>query len=279
MNQGIAPTLRCDCEQRDLQAAYNYCMRPERETSFPISGAYERRYDFCNRCGHFFGRHNMDLSALYDGDYLDATYGDAARMRASYERIIALPDGRSDNRARVRRVNDFMSARSEAVGRRLLDIGAGLGVFCHGMVAAGWSCTAFDTDRRFADHISAILGIETVTGDFLLYPMEKLGVFDLVALNKVLEHVEDPVGILAKAGLAARPGGIIYLEVPDGEAASPFGQDREEFFIEHHHVFSPASVTATVERAGLRLLRLERLHEPSDKYSLAIFAAPVEGGT
>ena len=58
---------------------------------------------------------------------------------------------------------------------------------------------------------------------------------------------------------------------PDVAAAAE-GPGREEFFIEHHHVFSPASLVLMAEKAGLSLTRLERLREPSSKFTLAMFA-------
>jgi hypothetical protein len=94
-----------------------------------------------------------------------------------------------------------------------------------------------------------------------------------VTFNKVLEHVEDPVALLAKAAELLEPQGFVYAEVPDGEAAAVEGPGREEFFIEHHHVFSPASLALTAARAGLSALAIERLREPSTKFTLRAFLA------
>jgi 2-polyprenyl-3-methyl-5-hydroxy-6-metoxy-1,4-benzoquinol methylase len=95
-----------------------------------------------------------------------------------------------------------------------------------------------------------------------------LGRFDLVTYNKVLEHVKDPVKLLQKAQDHLLPGGFIYVEVPDGEAAMIDGKDREEFLLGHIHVFSAASLALMATRAGLSICRLERLREPSKKYTL-----------
>ena len=100
---------------------------------------------------------------------------------------------------------------------------------------------------------------------------EQLGQFDVITFNKVLEHVEDPVTMLARATRHLNPKGFVYVEVPDGEAASVEGSEREEFFIEHHHVFSPASMAMTAERAGFRVEALERLREPSTKFTIRTF--------
>jgi hypothetical protein len=101
--------------------------------------------------------------------------------------------------------------------------------------------------------------------------VDELGRFDIVAFNKVLEHVPDPVEMLARGTHNVAEGGFVYVEVPDGPAAAEDGFGREEFFIEHLHVFSPDSLALTAKRAGLRPLRVDRLQEPSTKYTLCAF--------
>jgi hypothetical protein len=101
-----------------------------------------------------------------------------------------------------------------------------------------------------------------------------LGLHDLVTLNKVLEHVDDPTAMLARAAGSLLPGGFLYVEVPDGDAAAAAGPGREEFFVEHLHAFSPASLAMLARRAGLSPLRVDRLREPSGKYTLAAYCVP-----
>lgn len=270
----IKPTLKCPCDSRYLQAAFHYDAPPAGETVFDCGGGqYERGYSRCGLCGHWFSDNSMDLSGLYGGAYVDNTYG--ARMRQTFDRIQALPPEKSDNAGRVTRVLDF--ARTHfAAGKvpRLLDIGAGLGVFPHRMKEAGWQCTALDPDERVARHAREVIGIEGITGDFMQIETATLGPFDVVTFNKVLEHVEDPVAMLARAKPLLAPEGFVYFEVPDGEAAASEGPGREEFFIEHHHVFSSASATLLAVRAGFKPLLTQSLCEPSSKFTLRVFATP-----
>jgi SAM-dependent methyltransferase len=271
------PTLGCPCAGRHLVGAFAYSARPDGEVAFPLAGDYRRDYRRCTLCEHWFSRHTMDLSALYDGTYVDATYGDG--MRRTYERIMALPPERSDNLGRVAVVRAFAERRFAATrpSPRLLDVGAGLAVFPARMTAHGWRCTALDPDPRAAAHASDIAGVTAVTGDFRALA-GGLGDFDVVSFNKVLEHVEDPVAMLAAARHLVAPGGFVYIELPDAAAAVD-GPGREEFFIEHHHVFSAASVGLLAVRAGFRLLALEALREPSGKYTLRGFLEPLPDET
>ena len=102
---------------------------------------------------------------------------------------------------------------------------------------------------------------------------DELGSFDLVTLNKVLEHVRGPITMLKRAHTLLREGGTVYVEVPDGERAAADGPGREEFFVEHVCAFSEASLGLALERAGLVERRVESVRDPSGKYTLVAFAA------
>ena len=115
-------------------------------------------------------------------------------------------------------------------------------------------------------------GVRAVCGDFM--DGHDFGRFDLVTFNKVLEHVADPVAMLTAATTYLKPGGFVYLEVPDGEGAVRAGWGREEFFIDHPHIFSAASVALMARQAGFSISETERLREPSGKYTLRAFLAP-----
>jgi 2-polyprenyl-3-methyl-5-hydroxy-6-metoxy-1,4-benzoquinol methylase len=217
----------------------------------------------------------MDMSGMYGGDYVSSTYGGG--LKCAFDRIVTLPAEQSDNEGRVRRVDafatEYFGGRSGGGdGRSVLDVGSGLCVFLHRMKASGWQCTALDPDASAAAHARDTVGVDAVHGDFMI--ANDLGLYDLVTFNKVLEHVVDPIAMLARARKYVKPEGLVYVELPDGEAAAVEGQGREEFFIDHHHVFSGASLAHLVVRAGFILLRMERLREPSTKYTLVAFMAP-----
>lgn len=268
---------RCPCGIEDYRTVFVYREPPEGEVrfSFSSSGRYYREVLQCRVCSHFVSVHEMDMSGMYAGDYVSSTYADKEGILKTFERIIALDPSRSDNHGRVRRILDYVRSRAgvSSADHRIpsvLDVGSGLCVFLHAMKAAGWSCLALDDDERLTSHASEVVGVDAVRCSFM--EAGDLGRFDLITFNKVLEHVEDPVAMLAKSASYLGENGLVHLELPDGEAAVHAGPDREEFFIDHHHVFSMASMAVLVAKAGFRLLRAERLHEPSGKYTLCGFA-------
>src|SRR5436853_7458598 len=137
------------------------------------------------------------------------------------------------------------------------------------MRQAGWTCTPVDPDTRAAHHLRTRVGVEAICSDFR--KVDHIGTFDVVTLNKVLEHVEDPVQMLRHVHSVLSPDGFVYIELPDGEMAARFGQERQEFFIEHFHVFSFASTVMLASRAGFSPVCVERLQEPSAKFTLRGF--------
>jgi len=267
--------LRCLCGGAAFEKVFEYTAAPQGENRFPQvgRGGYYRQIKRCRVCGHCLSVHEMDLDGLYGGVYVDSVYGPDG-LRKAFERIVALPPAKSDNAGRVARVRDF-AARYWG-GRRaagsLLDIGSGLAVFTHAMKAHGWRAVALDPDPRAAAHASRTAGVEAVCARFPDHCIR--GQFDLVTFNKVLEHAEDPAAMLAASRRLVSAQGFLYVEVPDGETAAEQGSGREEFFIEHHHIFSAASLAILVRSSGFRLLEMERLREPSTKYTLRAFCAP-----
>jgi 2-polyprenyl-3-methyl-5-hydroxy-6-metoxy-1,4-benzoquinol methylase len=262
------------CHSASLRVHFVYSEPPPLETRFPLTAGetYWRELHRCDGCGHFLESFGLDQSRLYSGEYVTSLYQDREGLRLHFDRINALPVGKSDNIGRARHVDAFARAHfgGDDNALRLLDVGAGLGVFPARMKVFGWDCTAIDMDERLAVHYRDVVGVRGLVAD--VRRVQGLGPFDLVTFNKVLEHVEDPVAMLASVARLLATGGIVYIELPDGEAAEIEGKEREEYLLGHMHVFSFASFALLIANAGFELLSCERLREPSTKFTLRGFA-------
>jgi 2-polyprenyl-3-methyl-5-hydroxy-6-metoxy-1,4-benzoquinol methylase len=263
------------CRRDDRVVVHVFEEPPPGEVRFDVRGTYRRELRRCVHDGHVVSVHTMEMAGLYDGAYADATYG-ADGMRRTFERVLALPRDRSDNAGRIESLLAHAATQIRAATPRLLDVGSGTGVFPYGVQAAGWKVTASDPDERAVRHLREVAGVEAVHADFLTTDLERLGVHDVVTFNKVLEHVIDPVEMLARARSILGPGGFVYVEVPDAEgaAADAAGFDREEFFVDHHHVFTRQSAVLLADAARFRVVELDQLQEPSTKYTLRLFLSP-----
>jgi len=267
-----AAALSCFCDQPDPVPAFQYDRPPEGETRFDWKEqTYRRGYRRCKKCGHWSAEIEMDLTDFYRGGYVDGTYGE--RMKETFLKILALPAEQSDNHGRVRRVLEYAEKHFEKKETHtLLDVGSGLAVFPYRMKEHGWQVTALDPDARAAEHAQRRAGVRAVHADFMEWEPAPREFFDVITLNKVLEHVEDPVAMLARARRWISPQGFLYAEVPDVSAAEG-GPAREEFCIEHLHIFSSASLAQASHRAGWSRLGGFEFREPSSKYTLCAFLA------
>ena len=264
------------CDSAKFKVVYIYSEPPKGEISIPLAEKveYSREITSCVQCGHYYSLHEMELSDLYEGQYVDSTYGDADGIKNTFERIINIPLSQSDNKARVIKVDEVAKRLLDSSVERgeqlsVLDVGSGLCVFLHEMKKLGWDCTSLDPDKRAAQHAKDVVGVKAVCSDFRR--AKNLGKFHLISFNKVLEHVEDPILMLSQSREYLEKGGVVYVELPDGEAAARDSFLREEFFIDHNHVFTFSSISMLAKRSGYRAQLLERLREPSSKYTLRIF--------
>jgi len=267
----IGPPLHCPCGGDRFRTEHTYFAPPVGETRFADTENYRREIYRCTLCGHFVSVFDL-TSDFYAGAYVDGTYGDEAGMRKTFDRIMALPPDKSDNTGRVARIDAYATQNLPSETRTVLDVGSGLCVFLARMKMSGWTGTALDPDERAARHAREVAGVNGIAGSL---PNASLGRFDAITFNKVLEHVPDPISLLAHALPLVEPHGFVYVELPDGEAAARSeGFGREEFFVEHFHVFSLASIACLADRAGFDAQVVERLREPSGKYTLRAFLTP-----
>lgn len=132
---------------------------------------------------------------------------------------------------------------------RVLDIGAGRGVFVDEARAAGLDVLATDLEPAAARVWSA-RGVRGVVADAFAPPFRGTP-FDVVRLKEVIEHVEDPRALVVASASILRPGGYLIAHVP-----SPFSQfyPAGNFWDDYTHVrpFSRHGLMRLMEDSGLR---------------------------
>ncbi|MGE0268303.1 MAG: class I SAM-dependent methyltransferase [Candidatus Omnitrophota bacterium] len=265
--------LKCPfTRSTNFQKVFEYNEKPEGEIQFSFNAGkqYHREIWQCVDSRHYLSIHDMDMSQIYSEEYVNSTYQDEDGLNRTFQRIIGLDPGQSDNAGRIKHVDRFAKEYFKDASRiDVLDVGSGLGVFPFGIQQAGYRCTALDPDQRAAKHMNDRVGVNAVCADFMNF--DTLQRFDIITFNKVLEHVHDPAGMLARSKEFLKDDGFIYIEIPDGEMAAREGKHREEFFIDHIHVFSFLSTLLFIQKSGFEALAVERLREPSTKYTLRAF--------
>lgn len=135
---------------------------------------------------------------------------------------------------------------------RILDVGCAVGGQLWAFQQLGYrNLLGIDPSPRCALVARERFGIQVLTGAlFDLDPKE--GLFDLIILGSVVEHLRDPCPALARLAKLLAPGGFLYAEVPDvlhftEVIDAPF----QEFSMEHINFFSPHSLSNLMARLGL----------------------------
>jgi SAM-dependent methyltransferase len=246
-----------------------------------VHHGYTRRWVECQQCGVATNvlpeESALRLAALraayYEVDFMGSDIGE------KYRRVMSMPAGQSDNAGRVARVMDFVRRWSGAPAQpRVMDIGAGTGVFLSRLVdqtAGAWQYLGIEPDPRAAAHLRQLEKFAVVEAMYLGQP--ELRGFNLVTLNKVLEHIEQPLPFLLQVVQSLVPDdGLLYVEVPDKLTTRLRSPQDNILGALHCHLYDPTSLGYLLRRAGLELLCVNRVAEPSGKLSVYAFAAPAE---
>ena len=261
-------SIGCYCGEHNNNLAYVYKKKPHGEMSYEFNNnKYFRKYFKCKVCDHHFSSHNLDLSNLYKGNYISSTYGDYEGLKKRFLKIKKLKKSNSDNFYRTKRIEKFISDKNIPTNIKMLDIGSGLGIFPFLIKKKIKNISLIETDNLNVLFLKKYLKFENVYLNFNQIRNKK---FDFITLNKVLEHIEKPNFFLKKYFKLLNKNGYFYIEVPDNMAKIE-SYLREEFYIEHHHVFSISSLENLICRVGGTVLRIERIRDPSGKFTLFCF--------
>ncbi len=264
--------IKCICGSDDFALKFSHDKpAPNDKVFFPIDDDYKHEIHECLRCGHHMAWNSFDDEVLYDGQYVEKTYGD--QLENTFKKIVSLPPEQSDNVARVNNLLEYSDSYFlDNNTKSVMDVGSGICVFLHEMKRRNpnWKYMAVDPDPVQAKHARETVGIESIQSDFMRLNNQE-NTYDIISFNKVLEHVPDPVAMLAKSKSYLKEGGLVYVELPDATQAAKEGKDRQEFFVEHLCAFSMPSITILAERAGFIPLSVERIRDPSKKYTLRAF--------
>ena len=139
-------------------------------------------------------------------------------------------------------------------GRRLLDVGAYVGVFVEVAQAAGWQAEGIEPSQWGAQYAQA-RGLKVTQGTLANggWPDES---FEAITMWDVIEHFGDPLSELKHAFRLLMPGGVIVVHTIDvGSLTARVMGEHWPFLMEMHIMFfSRATMRAMLEKAGFEYL-------------------------
>jgi SAM-dependent methyltransferase len=133
-------------------------------------------------------------------------------------------------------------------GRRLLDVGAGTGVFTETFAERCDEVVAVEPDGALQAELERRLGrmpnVRVVHGDLTALPQGQR--FDTLACFNVLEHIDDDVGALRSFRERLEPGGTLLLLVP----AHPSLYGSMDRTVGHRRRYTRQSLGRALANAG-----------------------------
>lgn len=145
----------------------------------------------------------------------------------------------------------ILASFAKAPGRRLLDVGCGLGQFVRTATALGWDAKGIDLARD-AVAIAKRHGVRCDVTDFFSSELdgERL---DVVTMFEFIEHIADPVRFFERTGHLLNPGGLLYLTTPNFSSLDQkaLGARWRVIHPEHLLYFTPRTLRRAVEQVGM----------------------------
>ena len=146
---------------------------------------------------------------------------------------------------------------------KMLDIGPGTGIFLHLAREKGWDPYGIDLCDLSAEKAREEFDLSIDVGEFESFCYEP-GSFDAITMLDVLEHARDPIAFLRRAHELLRPGGMLYIAVPNQQCLLPFILDRyvqlggpagrwivDRLYVSPHlYYFNPDVLTRALEQTG-----------------------------
>jgi SAM-dependent methyltransferase len=184
----------------------------------------------------------------------------------SYHRLISKAGETSPHRWRTHREALLQHKQSGA----LLDLGCSSGAFLEFLKSERWKLYGIEMSVDCARRAEMRTGADVFVGDILNAPFPSES-FDAITCFDVLEHLYEPLQIIAKVREWLKPSGIFYVQVPnvDGAEARVFGSYWHGLELPRHLFhYSPASLTFLARSAGLKKVSLETRRNPAVGTSL-----------
>ncbi|MBI5944385.1 MAG: methyltransferase domain-containing protein [Chloroflexi bacterium] len=167
----------------------------------------------------------------------------------------------------VRQVKPFLADENA----RIIDVGCATGGLLAAFQKNGYGdILGVDPSPSCSKTAQRLYGIRVENTPVSEIPRYE-SLFDLVILNSVLEHIRDLDDSLAALRNLLKPGGLLWIEVPDVSRFTELTSAAfQQFSMEHINFFSSTSLTNLLHKNGFETAavwhntrRLEEIQDPA----------------
>lgn len=180
------------------------CPRCASDDAHPVAREFGITIARCRDCGLTY-----TLTPLPDSQ---DHYGvDRELFECKYSGIL---EGRLPH-PRDRNYDEHLDAlEAAASGRDLLDVGSHAGFFLRRAVARGWDAIGVEPSPVTSALARDYFGLDVRTATLAAAALPDAS-FDVVTMMDVFEHVGEPGAMLAEIRRVLRPGGVLFIKVPN----------------------------------------------------------------
>jgi SAM-dependent methyltransferase len=199
----------------------------------------------CPRCGH------MQIDPMPDQATLAGAYAEAE----SDDYVEEEAGQRETARRALARIEAH--ARPAAAGS-LLDLGCWVGFLLAEARARGWKTVGVEPSEFGSTYARDTLGLEVMTADLFAAPLPERA-FDVVTMGDVIEHLVAPSEALERIGRLLKPGGVVWLAIPDAGSrlARAMGKRWWSVLPTHVQYFTRGSVSTLLRSSGFEVVEID----------------------
>jgi 2-polyprenyl-3-methyl-5-hydroxy-6-metoxy-1,4-benzoquinol methylase len=246
-------------------------IEPGESSARPVSTDYDPLLAVCPLCGcdHLHDYHQDDKQRRIQHcpgcgiQLMNPQYSDAYLTHYYSNYIRIEPQNDEPNRFLHNYNLDLIENIADEPGD-LLDIGCGRGHLLRAARKRGWQVTGFDVDPETVEEVATEFDLEIHSGDFMDLELAPHS-FDVVAMHHVLEHLKDPAAVLRRVREILRPGGLLFVALPNIDGLSStikFSLEKMglrkkgigSYYDADHHLFyfSPQSLGRFLDGQGFK---------------------------
>lgn len=171
-------------------------------------------------------------------------------------------------------------------GKRLLDLGCGVGIVCRAMAKKMDQVVGVDGSSKKILQAKRLTKNDNVTYVHSLFDdFVPNKIFDTIVLTNVLEHIQEPVDLLRRAWSWLKPGGIVIATVPNalalhkrigkhmGLIKNYYELTEADLSKGHKRIYDANRLRNDIEAAGLQVVVLKGVFlKPLSSSQMEIFS-------
>lgn len=192
----------------------------------------------CKDCGFLQCLNTSDIEHYYEG-LQDAEYENTREQRSIQAKKILYG------------LNLYSPAG------KMIDVGAGSGIFVEQAINMGYDAVGVEPSvwlqqKAVERNLPVLLGI-------LPHDMAR-GPYDVAILVDVIEHVDDPVGLLQSIKSILKDGGLLLLTTPDAGSffAKILGWKWWHYRVAHINYFNLETMKLLLDKSGFEIVKIKR---------------------